>query len=145
MTRSHISATRTSGCDKLAERPAVTELRVTASLSSLRVPEAGSQRSGSDRILKCVHARLHSRLLHFGRRGVVVVVVPCLCSAHPPPSGVDLSHVISCDRDRLGTVSGCPAVSHTEMSSASNKVINFTRCARLPSEEIFHPRPSSDD
>lgn len=44
----------------------------------------------------------------------------------------------SCDRDRLEQVLGCPEASCTEMSCASNKVINPTSCARFLSEELFH-------
>lgn len=43
-----------------------------------------------------------------------------------------------CDRDRLEKASGCPAASYTQMSSASNKVINSTSCPRFLSEELFH-------
>lgn len=44
----------------------------------------------------------------------------------------------SCDRYTLETVLGCPEAPYTEMSSASNKVINPTSCARFLCEELFH-------
>lgn len=55
-TTDHACGPTEAATQRLWQQRAVTELRVTAELSSLCVPEAGSQRSQSDWILKCAHA-----------------------------------------------------------------------------------------